>query len=148
MESAKDADDGPGAPWHTAPMKPFAIKVAVNAVAIWIATLVVPQLRVASGDGTTTRAILVLLLIGLIFGIVNAVIKPVVRLLALPFYFLTLGLIAFVVNALMLTLTAGLAGRYFDVGSFWSGALPAAVIVTLVSVVLSAILPDGRPTSS
>jgi putative membrane protein len=126
-------------------MKPFAIKVAVNAVAIWVATLVVPQLHVSRGDGTAIRVVLMLLLIGLIFGVVNAVIKPVVRLLALPFYFLTLGLIAFVVNALMLALTAGLAGKYFDVGSFWSGALPAAVIVTLVSLALSAMLPDGKP---
>ncbi len=127
-------------------MKSFVIKVVVNALAIWVATLVVPQLHVSRGDGSAVRAILVLLMIGLIFGVVNAVIKPVVRLLALPFYILTLGLLAFVVNALMLALTAGLAGGYFDVGSFWTGALPAAVIVTLVSLVLSAILPDGKTT--
>ncbi|MGL5857505.1 MAG: phage holin family protein [Angustibacter sp.] len=125
-------------------MRSFAIKVGVNALAIWIATLVVPELKVARGDGTIVQLVLVLLLIGLIFGLVNAVIKPVVKVLALPFYVLTLGLVAFVVNALMLAITAGLAGDYFDIGSFWSGALPAAVIVTFVSLILGALVPDHR----
>jgi putative membrane protein len=132
--------------WNTAAMRSFAVKVAVNALAIWLATLVVPKLNVSRGDGSVLRLVLVLLFIGLLFGVVNAVIKPVVKLLTLPAYFLTLGLVAFVVNALMLALTAGLAGSYFDVGSFWTGALPAAVIVTLVSLILNAILPDAKST--
>ncbi|MGL4174090.1 MAG: phage holin family protein [Actinomycetota bacterium] len=125
-------------------MRSLILKVGINAVAIWIATMVVDPLRVSRGDGSTIGVIAVFLLLGLIFGVVNTIVKPVVKFFTLPFYFLSLGLVAFVVNALMLSITAGLAGSYFDIGSFWSGALPAAVIVTFVSLILHIVLPDPK----
>lgn len=79
-------------------MQNILIKVLVNAVAIWVATAVIPGVEV-SGD-STGRTIVTLLVVGAIFGVVNAIIKPVVKLFSFPFfYILTLGLFAFVVNA-------------------------------------------------
>ena len=78
-------------------MRNIIVKIVVNAVAIWVATLVVPHVEV-TGDSTGNK-ILSLLAVGALFGVVNAFIKPVVKLFALPFYILTLGLFALVVNA-------------------------------------------------
>ena len=110
--------------WQDRGMKSFAIKVVVNAVAIWIATLVT-GISVNGGSNTTTGKVLTFLFIGLLFGIVNSVVKPVVKLFAFPFYILTLGLITFVVNALMLELTSGCPGtRRCSCGSTTSGGRP------------------------
>lgn len=129
-------------------MAAFAIKVGVNAVAIWVATLVVSGIEVggASDEGLTEQ-VLTFVVIGLLFGIVNAVVKPVVRLLALPLYVLTLGLFTFVVNALMLQLTSWIADATpltFRIDEFFWTAILGAVVVTFVSMVLHLLLPDGR----
>ena len=120
------------------------IKIVVNAVAIWVATALVPGVEVTGND--TGQTVLTLLVVGAIFGLVNAVVKPVVKLFSLPFYFITLGLFAFVVNALMLELVAWLSGRLsisFTIDDFFWSALGAAVVVTFVSMVLNLVLPDS-----
>ncbi|GLY14019.1 phage holin family protein [Kineosporia rhizophila] len=120
------------------------IKIVVNAVAIWVATALVPGVEVTGDD--TGQTVLTLLVVGAIFGLVNAVVKPVVKLFSLPFYFITLGLFAFVVNALMLELVAWLSGRLnisFTIDDFFWSALGAAVVVTFVSMVLNLVLPDS-----
>lgn len=126
-------------------MKNFLIKVVVNALAIWVATLVVPGIT-ATGPGTDlANQVLTFLVIGLIFGLVNAVVKPVVALLALPLYVLTLGLFSFIVNALMLELTSWISQATpltFTVEDFFWSAVLGAVVVTFVSMVLNLILPD------
>lgn len=126
-------------------MKNFLIKVVVNALAIWVATLVVPGIT-ATGPGTDlANQVLTFLVIGLIFGLVNAVVKPVVALLALPLYILTLGLFSFIVNALMLELTSWISQATpltFTVDDFFWSAVLGAVVVTFVSMVLNLILPD------
>ncbi|GLY26954.1 phage holin family protein [Kineosporia sp. NBRC 101731] len=125
-------------------MQNILIKVLVNAVAIWVATAVVPGVSV-SGDGAS-RTALTLLVVGAIFGVVNAIIKPVVKLFSLPFYILTLGLFAFVVNALMLELVAWLSDQLnisFTIDDFFWSAIGAAVVVTFVSMVLNLVLPDS-----
>jgi putative membrane protein len=122
----------------------FLIKVVVNAVAIWVATVIVPGVTVDEGD-TTADKIITLLLVGLIFGVVNAIIKPIVQILAIPFYILTLGLIAFVVNALMLVLVSWLAGEFglsFEIDDFFWSAILAAIVVSVVSMALNLVLPD------
>ena len=128
-------------------MRSFVIKVGVNALAIWIATLVVPGLSAASEAGEdTANQILTFLVIGLIFGLVNAIIKPVVRLFSLPLYVLTLGLFAFVVNAFMLQITSWISEATpltFHVDDFFWSAIFGAVVVTFVSMILNLILPDG-----
>jgi len=126
----------------------FAIKVGVNAVAIWVATLVVNGIRVSgTGSDGLPEQVFTFVVIGLLFGIVNAVVKPVVRLLALPLYILTLGLFTFVVNAFMLQITSWLAGvtpLTFTIDDFFWTAILGAVVVTFVSMLLHLLLPDGR----
>ena len=125
-------------------MKPILIKIAVNAVAIWVAALLVPGVDVR-GHGTV-NTIVTLAVVGAVFGLVNSFIKPVVKLFSLPFYILTLGLFAFVVNALMLELVALISrsiGISFRIGDFFWSAIGAAIVVTLVSMVLSLVVPDG-----
>ena len=122
------------------------LKIVFNAAAIWIATLVVPGVTV-SGD-TVTRTVLTLVLVGAIFGLVNAVIKPVVKFFSFPFYILTLGLFAFVVNALMLLIVSWLSdkiGISFRIDDFFWSALGAAVVVTFVSWTLDLVIPDSKP---
>jgi putative membrane protein len=125
----------------------FAIKVVVNAVAIWVATVLLDGVEVTGGDGTTSSRMLTYLFIGLLFGIVNAIVKPVVKVLSFPFYVLTLGLFTFVVNALMLELTAWLSEKTslsLRIDDFWWDAVLAALVVSVVSMVLNAVLPDGK----
>jgi putative membrane protein len=126
-------------------MRSFAIKVVVNAIAIWIATLVT-GISVSGGSNTTSGKILTFLFIGLLFGIVNAVVKPVVKLFAFPFYIVTLGLITFVVNALMLELTSWLSRHtslQLNIDHFWWQAVGAALVVSFISLVLNLVLPDS-----
>lgn len=128
-------------------MRSFAIKVVVNAIAIWVATIVVSGVHVSGPGASTQSKLITYLFIGLLFGIVNAVVKPVVKLLAFPFYILTLGLITFVVNALMLELTAWLSSHTrltLHLDDFWWTAVFAALVVSLVSMLLNALLPDGK----
>jgi putative membrane protein len=125
-------------------VKPLAVKIVVNAVAIWVATAVVPGVDV-SGHGFG-RTVLTLLVVGALFGIVNALVKPIVKLFALPFYILTLGLFAFVVNAFMLQIVSWLSDKLsisFHIDHFFWSAIGAAIVVTFVSMVLNLVLPDG-----
>jgi putative membrane protein len=86
-------------------VKNFLIRVGVNGVALWVAALVLPGINLAEGDVGWGRKIWTIFFVAVIFGIVNAVIKPIANLLSLPFIVLTLGLFIFVVNAFMLQLT-------------------------------------------
>lgn len=122
----------------------FVIKTLITAVALWVATILVDGVTVG-GDSVTTTA-LTLVIVALIFGVVNAVIKPIVKLLTLPFYILTLGLITFIINALMLWLTAQIAGVLnvpFDASPFFWAAVLGALVVTIVTFILDMVLPDG-----
>lgn len=118
----------------------FIARVVVNGVALWLATLVLPGLTILGGDSTAGK-IGVILLVALVFGLVNAIVKPVVKLLSLPLYVLTLGLFTLVVNALMLMLTAWITERA-DWGLRIDGfgtAVIGALIVAVVSFVLSGL---------
>lgn len=128
-------------------MRSFLLRVGINALAIWLATLVVPGLGVDSeiGEGFWQQ-VLTFVVIGVIFGLVNAVVKPLVKLLSLPFYVLTLGLFAFVVNAFMLQITSWISEATpltFRVDDFFWSAILGAVVVTFVSLLLNLLLPDG-----
>lgn len=118
----------------------FVVRVLINGVAIWLATLLLPGLEVLGGDSTAGR-IGVILLVALLFGIVNAVVKPLVKLISLPLYILTLGLFTLVVNALMLMLTAWITEATdwgLRVDNFGTAVL-GGLIVSVVSFVLSAV---------
>lgn len=127
-------------------MRSFVVKVVVNALAIWVATLVVPGVSAETAGGEdVVDQVVTFLVIGLIFGLVNAVIKPVVKLFALPLYVLTLGLFAFVVNAFMLQITSWISEATpltFSVDDFFWSAVLGAVVVTFVSMVLHLVIPD------
>ena len=126
-------------------MKNFLIRVAVNGVALWVAALVIDGVRLAEGDGTFLGKLVSIALVALLFGLVNAVVKPVVKLLSLPFIILTLGLFTFIVNAFMLQITEWIAdplGLFFTLDEFFWDAVLAAVVITFVSWVLNVVLPD------
>ncbi|SJZ54485.1 putative membrane protein [Marinactinospora thermotolerans DSM 45154] len=119
------------------------IRIIVNAIALWAAVLLVDGVDIETT--TTAGAIGVYLVVGVIFGLVNAVIKPIVKTVGCAFYVLTLGLIALVVNALLLLLTAwiaGLLGVPFTVSGFWP-AFFGAIIIAVVSWLLS-LFVGGR----
>lgn len=127
-------------------MKNFLIRVGVNGVALWVAALVLPGINLAEGDVGWGRKIWTIFFVALIFGIVNAVIKPIANLLSLPFIVLTLGLFIFVVNAFMLQLTEWVSGWLdlsFSIENFFWDAIFGAIIITLVSWVLNVVLPEN-----
>ncbi|RKE20360.1 phage holin family protein [Streptomyces sp. TLI_171] len=114
-------------------MKNFVIKTLINAAAIWVAAWIVTGITL-SGDDWGHKTLTVIA-VALIFGVVNFLIKPLVKLLSLPLFILTLGLITFVVNALMLWLTSWASDKLsldFHVEGFWS-ALLGALIISVVS---------------
>ncbi|MFU8872352.1 phage holin family protein [Micromonospora sp. SL4-19] len=120
----------------------FLIRLAITAIALWITTLIVPGVEVTGRNGTETA--LTLLVVALIFGVVNAVLKPVIKVFGCVFYLLTLGLFAFVVNALLFLLTNAIAGGLhlpFHVDGFWS-AFWGAIVVAVVSWLISIVVPD------
>ena len=120
----------------------FVVRVAVVAVALWIATLVVPGIGVTAT--TPATRIGTLAGVAIVFGVVNAVVKPVVKLLGCAFYILTLGLFALVVNALLFLLVGYLAdavGLPFTVDGF-AAAFFGAIVVGVVPFVLHVVIPD------
>ncbi len=84
----------------------FVLRVLINGVAIWLATLILSGLEIIGGGDSNWETAGIILLIALVFGIVNAIVKPIVAFISIPLYILTLGLFTLVVNALMLMLTA------------------------------------------
>ena len=121
----------------------FVLKVVVNALALAVAAWLVDGIRLTSS--TDEGQLVTLLVVGLIFGVVNAFVRPVVTLLSLPFIILTLGLMIFVINALMLMLTGWLAGQLgvaFAVDGFWS-AVWGALIISIVTWGLEIVVGDA-----
>ena len=112
----------------------FILHLVVNAVAVFVAANLVPGIHVST-PGTA-------LLAGLILGFVNALIKPVLFVLTLPFTILTLGLFIFVVNAVCLALVAWLVPG-FTISGF-GAALLGAIVISAVSWILHAIVDERR----
>lgn len=121
-------------------MGSFLLRTAVIGLALWVVTLIVPGIEFVGGD-TTLQRIGIVLVVAVIFGLVNATIKPIVQILSIPLYILTLGLFHIVINALMLWITAWITehtthwGLYID--QFWWTAIWAAIILSLVGWVFS-----------
>ncbi|QES49131.1 hypothetical protein DEJ50_16275 [Streptomyces venezuelae] len=123
-------------------MTNFVVKTLANAAALAVAIWLVSGITL-TGASTGDKAI-ALILVALVFGLVNLIVKPVVKLLSLPLFILTLGLFTLVVNALMLMLTSWLAGKLnieFHVEGFWS-AVVGALIISIVSWAVNLALPD------
>ncbi|MER6139351.1 phage holin family protein [Streptomyces sparsogenes] len=125
-------------------MKNFLVKTIANAGALWVAVWLLKDITLTGGNAG--RKAITLILVALVFGLVNAVVKPVVKLLAFPLFILTLGLITLVINALMLLLTSWLAGKLdlaFHVEGFGTAVI-GALIVSIVSWALHVVLPDDK----
>ncbi|MDH6245619.1 phage holin family protein [Mycobacterium sp. OTB74] len=123
-------------------MTSFLVRAAVTGFALWLVTRVVPGIAIVGGE-TTLQRVGIIFVVGVVFGLVNAIIKPIVQLLSLPLYIVTLGLIHIVINALMLWITASITqntthwGLYID--QFWFTAIWAAIVLSVVSWALSLV---------
>lgn len=124
----------------------FLLRVIVNAVAIWVATALLPGLSISSADtiltglGPSASAVISYLVIGLIFGLVNAIIRPLIEFIAVPITCLTLGLFTIIINAAMVSLTAWFSAFTpikLVVDSFFWTAILASIIIAVVSFVLN-----------
>lgn len=119
------------------------LRLLANAAALAVATVLLSGITLTAP--TTGRKVLALLVVALIFGVLNAVIKPIFKLVTAPIVLLTLGLFLLVINACMLLLTSWVADKV-DLGWHVSGfgvAVLGAVIVSLVSFLLNAFVPDA-----
>ncbi|MER6212583.1 MULTISPECIES: phage holin family protein [unclassified Streptomyces] len=124
-------------------MTNFVVKTLANAGALAVAIWLLEGITLDDGS-TLGRRTLTLILVALVFGLVNLIVKPVVKLLSFPLFILTLGLFTLVVNALMLLLTSWLAEQFdlsFHVDGFWTAVL-GGLIISVVSWALNLALPD------
>ena len=121
----------------------FLVRAALTGFALWIVTFVVSGIDFVGGD-TTLQRVGIILVVAVVFGLVNAIIKPIVQLISIPLYILTLGLFHVVINALMLWITSWITentthwGLYID--DFWWTAIWAAIVLSIVSWALSLIV--------
>ncbi len=112
-------------------MARFLTKLVVNAVALWLTTLIVAGVRVEPYADDPAAVVLTFLLVALIFGVVNSVVGTAVRIVAFPLYIVTLGLISIIVNGLLLLLVAWISGFFgfgLTVDGFWWGVLGALIL--------------------
>ena len=119
------------------------IRLVITAVSLWIATLVIDGIQLTT-DSVPSK-IGTLLAVAVIFGIVNAVLRPIIKTIGCGLYVLTLGLIAIIVNGLLFLLTSWIAGLFdlpFHVDDFWPSAVLGALLVGVVSWLLNMLVPD------
>jgi putative membrane protein len=122
---------------------PFVIRLLVNAAALWVATRIVPGVTYEGGW-------LPILGVALVFGVINATLRPLTKVLTFPLIIVTLGLFALVVNGLMLWLTSSLSttlGLGFRVSGFWPaffGALVVSIVSALLSLSIRPLRDDRR----
>jgi putative membrane protein len=122
------------------------LRLVANAIALAIATWILSGISL-TGSSMTSK-IITLLVVALIFGVLNAIIKPLFALFTAPLILLTLGLFLIIINACMLLLTSWLAGLFdlgWSVDGFWTAVL-GAIIISIVSFVLNVFLPDPGDT--
>ena len=121
----------------------FVLRILINALALWVATRIVPGL---SFDGPVPMVVAV----ALVFAVVNAIVRPILKILTFPALILTLGLFIFVINALMLWLTAELSeafGLGFHVAGFRAAFL-GALVVSVVSLLLTWLTASPKKEAS
>jgi putative membrane protein len=123
------------------------VRLAVSAFALWLTTLIFKGITV---DGTAGRKVLTLVLVAALFGIVNAVLRPIIKAIGCWAYLLTLGLISLVVNGALLMLTSYLADKLnlsFHVDKFWPTAVLGALFIGVISWLINLVIPDRKDRS-
>lgn len=126
-------------------------RILTTALAIGLSALILGSHMDIVSNGTTLGTILATVLVAVIYGLVHMVVKPIVQLISLPLYILTLGLVSFLINALMLWITTLITNQsWFSdqpnwglevTGGFWWFVL-AALVISVVQTILLAILPN------
>jgi putative membrane protein len=117
------------------------IRWVITALALFVAVWLVPGIEV-EGNGWIVYAVMAVIL-----GLVNAIVRPLLKLLTCPLIILTLGLFTLVINGLTLWLSSSIAVNWFNVGFYVNGFLPAflgGLIVSVVTVILSALIRDDE----
>ena len=120
----------------------YVIRLAISAVALWITTLLVSGVRVTTTS--TPHKVLTIVIVAIIFGLINALLKPVIKVLGCGLYVLTLGLFALVVNGALLMLASWICTQAdvpFHVDNFWPSAVLGALIIGIVTWLLSLVFP-------
>ena len=115
----------------------FVLRLLINAAALWVATRIVPGVTHSGSEGS-------LFAVALVFGLLNALLRPLLTILSCPLLILTLGLFTLVINAVILLLTSALSGSLgigFHVDGFWAAFL-GALVVSIVSILLSVFVGD------
>ncbi|MEV6631414.1 phage holin family protein [Actinoplanes sp. NPDC051470] len=120
------------------------IRLVITAVSLWLATVLISGIELTTDS--LPGKVGTLIAVAVIFGLVNGILRPIIKAIGCGFYVLTLGLIAIVVNGLLFLLTSWIAGQFdlpFHVDSFWPSAVLGALLVGVVSWLLNALVPDG-----
>lgn len=124
----------------------FLLRLIVNALALWLTTLIVSGVTVHPYAPDTTATVLTYLLIALIFGLVNAIVGTVIRVVAFPLYILTLGLISLLVNAFLLFIVSWISdamGFGLHIDGFWWGVL-GALVLGIIAWLLGLLIRPAR----
>jgi putative membrane protein len=119
------------------------IRLLITAFSLWIATVLIEGIELTTDSNA--KKVLTLIVVAAIFGIINAVLRPIIKVVGCGLYILTLGLIALVVNGALFLLTSWIADQLdvpFHVENFWPSAVLGALIVSVVSWLLNMLVPD------
>ncbi|GAA5177542.1 phage holin family protein [Rugosimonospora acidiphila] len=120
----------------------IVVRVLVTAVALWISTLLVSGIEL--GGSSTAKKVGTLIVVAAIFGVINGVLRPIIKTVGCAVYVLTFGLVALIVNGLLFMLTSWVAGQLslpFHVDNFWPTAVLGALIVAVVSWLIDLAIP-------
>jgi putative membrane protein len=121
----------------------FIVSTVVTALTVWLSTLLISGIHV--GGDSTVKKVFTLLIVALIIGVINATLKPLIKGVGCLIYILTLGLIALVINALLLELTAWICDKLslpFSIDNFWPSAVLGALFISIVSGILNTVFND------
>ena len=131
-------------------MERLLVRLVTTAIALFVAVWLVPGIEMSGIGSPTTlpssQAVINLVLVAVIFGLVNAVVRPILNILTLPITCLTLGIFIFVINALMLLLTSFIADQFnlgFEVDGFLA-AIIGAIVISIASTVVAIVLPEPK----
>jgi putative membrane protein len=132
-------------------MKRFLVSTVLNALGLWLVSAIIPGVHLRPyGSTDLLNVVLTLLAIGAIFGLINAVIAPVIKIIAIPLYIITFGLISFVINGALLLLVAWISQQFspytFAIDGFTSEGLAIASLgwAILAALVMSLCSFIGR----